>query len=199
MRITDDRYTQEHHRFQLGLRLLRLQAKSATIRDCAGLTEDRVRKLFKTYLEGQSNTPLRRKRGKSPHEPAMLLRNARAHLQSSVLATLLSSLNVIASSENQPAHQAAACTARTERCCEAFEYYLQLFDDPQFTFEHAWLLVALLSRRSERDAELKLLPCPQCHAQSLQDLLAFPLRPCPFCGGKSDHPVTRLVPRQLRQ
>jgi hypothetical protein len=188
MRITDDRYTVELTRLNLGMRLLKLKAKSATIRNCTGLSEDRVRKLFKTYLESHSIEPVRRKRGKSPHESAFLLRNARAHLQASVLANLLTSLDVTLS--GALAH--ACISTRAERCCDAFEYYLQLFDELEFTFEHAWLLAQLLGPHTEEAAELILVPCHGCHALTLQDPLALPLRPCPFCGEKIHSPNARL-------
>ena len=177
MRLTDDRYRLERHRLRLGLRLLRHEAKNSTIRTCTGLSEDRVRKLFKSYLEGRSATPLRRKRGKSPQEPYIFFRNERAHLQASLLAGALRQLDVVAYADIER----EITVTLAERCCDAFEYYLTLFDDALFTFEHAWFLATALGQ----GRELCFVECAQCHAGLLQDNWAGRQRPCPFCGGKS--------------
>ena len=62
MRLTDDRYTREREACELGLRLLRYEARSCLIRTCTGLSEDRVRKLYKPL---KSSTNQRLKRGKA--------------------------------------------------------------------------------------------------------------------------------------
>jgi hypothetical protein len=50
MRITDDRYTRDRLRLDLALRLIRHEARTRTIRSWTGLTDDRIRKLYRSYV-----------------------------------------------------------------------------------------------------------------------------------------------------
>ncbi len=68
MRISDDRYHRERLRMELALRFLRHEARTQTIRAWTGLTDDRIRKLYRSYL-GDVRRQMPRHRGKSPHQP----------------------------------------------------------------------------------------------------------------------------------
>ena len=50
MRISDDRYSRDRLRLDLALRFIHLEARTHTIRAWTGLTDDRIRKLYRTYL-----------------------------------------------------------------------------------------------------------------------------------------------------
>ena len=43
MRLTDDRYANERTQFELALRMIRHEARTRTIRECTGLSDDRIR------------------------------------------------------------------------------------------------------------------------------------------------------------
>ena len=43
--MTDDRYAAERSQFELALRMIRHEARTRTIRECTGLSDDRIRKL----------------------------------------------------------------------------------------------------------------------------------------------------------
>ena len=45
MRVSDDRYTRDRQRLDLGLRLIRHEARTFTIRQLTGLSDDRIRKI----------------------------------------------------------------------------------------------------------------------------------------------------------
>ena len=66
MRISDDRYSRDRLRFDLALRLIGHEARTHTIRAWTGLTEDRVRKLYRTYIAEHPGETVARRRGKSP-------------------------------------------------------------------------------------------------------------------------------------
>ena len=70
MRITDDRYTRDRLKFDLALRLIRHEARTGTIRDWTGLSDDRIRKLFRSYAEQLGEHRVLRHRGKAPRQPA---------------------------------------------------------------------------------------------------------------------------------
>jgi hypothetical protein len=50
MRISEDRYDRDRQRLELALRLLTHEARTQTIRVWTGLSDDRIRKLYRSYL-----------------------------------------------------------------------------------------------------------------------------------------------------
>jgi len=65
MRLTDDRYSGERRQFELALRMIGHEARTRTIRDCTGLSDDRIRKLYSRYFStaGRSGIKRRASRG----------------------------------------------------------------------------------------------------------------------------------------
>jgi hypothetical protein len=181
VRLTDDRYTRERERCELGLRLLRHEARTCLILACTGISEDRVRKLYKTYLQDRTPTQLRRKRGKAPQELKAFVRNTDSHLEASLLAGILRSLELIDASAVHP--QWRPTPQFGTRFCDAYEYYLACAESALFNFEHAWFLMLTLAR-----GQLSFTECPQCGAACIQDVLATLPRPCPFCA----QPIARI-------
>jgi len=91
MRICDDRYRRERLRMELALRFLRHEARTRTIRTWTGLSDDRIRKLYRSYMS-QARRYLPRHRGKSPHQVAYFTRSLRLQQETAVLASVLSLL-----------------------------------------------------------------------------------------------------------
>jgi hypothetical protein len=50
MRISDDRYSRERLSLELALSFLRHEARTQTIRTWTGLTDDRIRNLYRSYM-----------------------------------------------------------------------------------------------------------------------------------------------------
>ena len=94
MRISDDRYSRERSRMELALRFLRHEARTQTIRAWTGLSDDRIRKLYRSYMS-QARRQLPRHRGKSPHQVAYFTRSLRLQEETAVLASVLSLLGVV--------------------------------------------------------------------------------------------------------
>src|ERR1700758_3918467 len=94
MRISDDRYRRERGALELALRFLRHEARTQTIRAWTGLSDDRIRKLYRSYLS-QARRQLPRHRGKSPHQTAYFTRSLRLQQETAVLASVLSLLGVL--------------------------------------------------------------------------------------------------------
>lgn len=177
MRITDDRYTRDRLRLDLALRLIRHEARTCTIRSWTGLTDDRIRKLYKSYVEHAGRDCVRRHRGKAPKQAAYFLRNTEMRQQSATLATLMCSLGLfIPEAVAEPG--ALAQLRWGERFCEAYETYLGEFAAARLGFEHA----CFLHRALQRQAELAIDECGSCGA--LVVLAACAPRPenCVFCG-----------------
>jgi hypothetical protein len=175
MRISDDRYSRERARMELALRFLRHEARTHTIRAWTGLSDDRIRKLYRSYMS-QARRTLARHRGKSPHQVAYFTRSQRLQQESAALASLLSMLGVVP----PPGTAAAAALpglARGELLCAAFEAYRTFVPAAQISFEHAVFLAMSLARGDQ----LRLGGCREC--AGLVVLERFPLRDkrCQYC------------------
>jgi hypothetical protein len=179
MRISDDRYSRERARMELALRFLRHEARTQTIRAWTGLSDDRIRKLYRSYL-GHARRYLPRHRGKSPHQIAYFTRSLRLQQETTLLASVLSLLGVLPAESAPPAGEAAAPgVGRGELLCQGFEAYRALLPSAQISFEHAVFLTGALVRGDQ----LRLGNCSDCGA--LMVLERFPLRTarCHQCAG----------------
>src|SRR5277367_4234261 len=88
MRISDDRYTRDRQRLDLALRLIHHEARTFTIRQWTGLSDDRIRKLYRSYVLDHGAKFVLRHRGKSPRQAAFFFRNAELNFQAAQLASL---------------------------------------------------------------------------------------------------------------
>ena len=177
MRVSDDRYTRDRLRFDLALRMIHHEARTCTIRAWTGLTDDRIRKLYRTYLQQQVARAPKRHRGKSPRQIAYFLRSPSLQFEATTLASLFSLLGLVSSALER--HRAFP-TMNLEACdlfCVAYESYLSLHAVPRISFEHAGFLLLALQRRDE----LRLHVCPLCGGLSLADALAVPGSECRAC------------------
>src|ERR1700751_2741768 len=104
MRISDDRYRRERWALELALRFLRHEARTQTIRAWTGLSDDRIRKLYRSYMS-HSRRYLPRHRGKSPHQIAYFTRSLRLQEETALLASVLSLVGVV------PAEMSVAASA----------------------------------------------------------------------------------------
>src|SRR5262245_61166652 len=94
MRISDDRYSRDRLRLDLALRFMRHEARTHTIRKWTGLSDDRIRKLYREYLE-RSRSQVSRHRGKSPGQANYFTRTPRVQQESAVLASLYCMLGAL--------------------------------------------------------------------------------------------------------
>ena len=112
MRITEDRYTRDRQRFDLALRMIHHEARTCTIRTWTGLTDDRIRKLYRSYV-ADHGPAIKRHRGKPPSHPAYFLKNLETRRHTAALAGLYAILGLLqkAAAEraaHRPAPRAAA-------------------------------------------------------------------------------------------
>ncbi len=178
MRLTDDRYANERSQFELALRMIRHEARTRTIRECTGLSDDRIRKLYWTYFRNSGVTGVRRRRGKSPRQITRFVKNAQHQLQSTTLVALYNAGLLLRIDERKLVHP---CWPRPDvefghRLCRAFETYLLLHERPLLSFEWAWTLL-----HSICGDELYLASCAGCDSCYVQDAFALDLKTCPCC------------------
>jgi hypothetical protein len=179
MRITDDRYAGERSQFELALRMIHHEARTRTIRECTGLSDDRIRKLFGTYFQNAATRHIKRRRGKSPRQVGRFVKSPLNQLEATTLVALYCSSLLLRMDTERRVH---ACWPRPDvdfghRVCRAFETYLLLHPDAKLSFEWAWNLLQTITHNDE----LYLAACNQCDTVYVQDSYALDHRVCPSC------------------
>ena len=196
MHISNDRYFRDRQRHDLALRMIRHEARTCTIRTCTALTDDRIRRLYKTFARYQArqhaSIQIRRRRGKSPRQIAFFTRNVFIQFESSFLTGVFASFGLL-----RPRSTAAGEDSILEfgqLFCDAYETHLQLLQTSRISFEHAWFLLQLLVR----GGSLQLARCRHCYSRYLRDALNVARRACPVCELKMvglSHLTPGTVPR----
>ena len=189
MRISDDRYSRDRLRLDVAMHFIQHEARTRTIRQWTGLTDDRIRKLYRSYHAATGPRPARH-RGRSPQQSGYFLRTARLREHSAALASLCGLVGLIGEAPapgTVPAPAPAAGIARAALLCQAYEAYRHYAQEPAISFEHAVLLLA----RLQRNAELRLACCRGCGALRVGD--GFALRPprCGLCAPPAGHVGSR--------
>ena len=179
MRLTDDRYAGERRQFELALRMIGHEARTRTIRECTGLSDDRIRKLYSTYFRNAGRAGIKRRRGKSPRQVQHYVKSPANQLQATTLVALYCASLLLRVDDDDAVH---CCWPRPDvdfghRLCRAYETYLVLHEDAQLSFEWAWNLLHCIAWNDE----LYLAVCDQCDARYVQDAYALDNRLCPTC------------------
>lgn len=179
MRLTDNRYAGERSQFELALRMIRHEARTRTIRECTGLSDDRIRKLYATYFRDGGAKEIKRRRGKSPQQVALFVKNPANQLEATTLIALYCASLLLRVDVADKVH---ACWPRPDveyghRVCRAFETYLLLHPRAHLSFEWAWNLLQNISHNDE----LFLAVCGRCRGRYVQDAYALDPGTCPSC------------------
>jgi hypothetical protein len=177
MRISDDRYTRDRQRFDLALRFIQHEARTRTIRTWTGLTDDRIRKLYRSYVADDTGGSVTRHRGKSPQQIAFFVRTPLMRQEASVLASVCYLLGVMPPAQVADAVRQLPGMQRGEALCDAFEAYRLLVPSPRISFEHAVFLVTALARGDELRASL----CSDCMGLIVVDRFGAGQRRCLSC------------------
>jgi hypothetical protein len=191
MRITDERYHRDRLRYDLALRMIGHEARTCTIRGWTGLSDDRIRRLYRTYVEFDRASPVRRHRGKSPRQASYFLRSGSTQVEGTLLANILGASGLLGSLRTLPGQINLDFGTRF---CEAYEAYLEHAHAPAVSFEHAWLLLKALACAEE----ICLSACPRCTGSFIRDVFALGIRLCPLCRIKRPRPA-RAVARDVTQ
>jgi hypothetical protein len=179
MRLTDNRYATERNQFELALRMIGHEARTRTIKSCTGLSDDRIRKLYATYFRDSGGMSVKRRRGKSPRQVSLFVKNPLNQLEATTLIALYCASLLL---RIEPTNKIHACWPRPDveyghRVCRAFETYMLLHPLPRLSFEWAWNLLQIISHNDE----LFLAVCAGCHSSYVQDAYALDHKVCPGC------------------
>jgi len=180
MRILDNRYSRDLRRHDLALRMIRHELRTATIIAWTGLSETRIRGLYRSYIPEGGLAALRH-RGPPPTSVQLLLRSRELNAEAAGLAGLCLTIGVLpAKSIKDPARELASLTTG-ERLCYAFELYQQLVPRPQIALEQLVLLVGALAC----GVEVKFVHCNGCDGAMLVTLARKPTRVCAHCAQRN--------------
>jgi Flagellar transcriptional activator (FlhC) len=178
MRVSDDRYTRDRQRLDLALRLIRHEARTHTIRQWTGLSDDRIRKLYRSYVLDHDERSVLRHRGKSPRQAAFFFRNAELNFQAAQLASLFVVYGLLCGTVlGLESRYRVGSLESGSLLCQAYEAYLELHAPASISFEHAWFLLLALARRYE----VGIARCDACGGVQLRDLLSNRRAACANC------------------
>jgi hypothetical protein len=178
MRVSDDRYTRDRERLDLALRLIRHEARTYTIRQWTGLSDDRIRKLYRSYCQQGAAAAVMRHRGKSPRQAAFFFKNPEVTFHTAQLASLYLIYGLVgAASGGLESRYRVGSLESGALLCRAYEAYLELHAPANISFEHAWFLLLALARRDE----IGMARCGDCGGLRLCDLLARHKQTCGNC------------------
>lgn len=175
MHLTDERYKRDRLRLELALRLLRHEARTHTIRHWTGLSDDRVRKLFRSYIKPGSG--LRRHRGKSPAQVSYFLGTGAVAADAQALASILLLFGAIADRPDPASMRKIPTISRGRLLCDAYEAYRRVSPRPRIDFEHA----AFLARALTAGDEIRLRFCPACDALNIAEAITLRDPLCRAC------------------
>jgi Flagellar transcriptional activator (FlhC) len=178
MRVSDDRYTRDRQKFDLALRLIRHEARTFTIRQWTGLSDDRIRKAYRSYCRQGAAAAVTRHRGKSPRQAAFFFRNPDVTFHAAQLASLFLIYGLVGASRGGlESRYRVGSLESGALLCQAYEAYLELHAPASISFEHAWFLLLALARRDE----VGMSRCGDCGGLRLCDLLARHKQSCTNC------------------
>ena len=178
MRISDDRYTRDRERLDLALRLIHHEARTFTIREWTGLSDDRIRKLYRSYCQNDAVTAVTRHRGKSPRQAAFFFRSPELKFHAANLASLFVLYGLLrATARGVESSYRVGSLESGALICGGYEAYRKLHSPAAISFEHAWFLLLALGRRDE----ISLKGCTQCGGILLQDVFAKHASACLTC------------------
>ena len=186
MRVSDDRYMRDRQRLDLALRLIRHEARTFTIRQWTGLSDDRIRKLYRSYCQEGAAAAVTRHRGKSPRQAAFFFRNPEITFHAAQLASLFLIYELVGSADRRLESRFRVGSLESGTLlCQAYEAYLELHTPVSISFEHAWFLLLALARRDE----VGVARCEHCGGLRLRDLLARHKQTCGNCHQESPVPT----------
>jgi hypothetical protein len=183
MRVSDDRYTRDRQKFDLAVRLIRHEARTYTIRQWTGLSDDRIRKLYRSYVSSSGTHHVTRHRGKSPRQAAFFFRSPEMHFHAAQLASMFLMYGLVARGDRgiEPRYRVGSLDS-CALLCRAYEAYREMHAPASISFEHAWFLLLALARHDE----VGIARCTNCGALRVRDLLARSKLTCGNCESAAD-------------
>ncbi|HEX8755800.1 MAG TPA: hypothetical protein VF745_05650 [Steroidobacteraceae bacterium] len=185
MRILEERYDRDRQRLELALRFLTHEARTQTVREWTGLSQHRIRSLYRSNT-GPDACYVPRHRGQSPHQAAYFMRSVKIQQETAVLANYFSLAGLVPLEPSAAAGAALPGIGSGHLLCDAFETYGIMSTAASITFEYGVFLAECLARGDQ----LRLHNC--CDCGGLIVVERFPIREkrCHHCAGAARRGLT---------
>lgn len=177
MPLSDDRYLRDLRRYHLALTFFRFAARPNTVQAWTGFSRQRVRQVFRNYLENRSSTDPRCSRGPNPTKLANLLANPTLRRELTVMAGVCRLLHLIPEERVPNARVCLPNVLNGERLCHALELYYRMVPHARLTLEQLILLMFELAEGNDWSLE----HCSGCRALILVDRSSVARRLCEEC------------------
>jgi hypothetical protein len=175
MRVSEDRYTRDLRRLNLAQRLIRHEVRTQWICAWTGLSDDRVRNLFRSYHRASGEVT--RHRGPSPTRLQAFLRSPALRSEASAIGGLACTLGVVPPKGSSNVRRERSTVEAGERLCEVFELYRHIAPQSDFTMDQFFVLMEALGDGED----LAIGHCRNCHGALLIDPLGASRRLCTAC------------------
>lgn len=175
MRISEDRYARDLRRLNLAQRLIRHEVRTQWICAWTGLSDDRVRNLFRSYHREAGEVI--RHRGPSPTRLQSFLRSPALRTEASAIGGLAHALGALPPNSASNGRRERPALEAGERLCEVFELYRDIVPHSDFTMDQFFALVEALAAGED----LQIGHCGNCHGALLVDPLGASRRLCLAC------------------
>ncbi len=165
----------QQERMAVAIEMIRLEARTRTIRLATRLTEDQIRRLYRQARIGGTEVAAARHRGRSPTQALQYTRNLGMQLEASILASVLTKHAMLRGRREKPWLSDGLDYA--QRFCKAYSEYRPLALQQPLSFEQAWHFARTLAARTE----LYLYRCARCASHFVRDASTILKNQCPFC------------------
>lgn len=190
MRISEARYDRDLRRRELAWRLIRHEARTRTIEHWTGLSEYRIRTLYRAYAADAGRLTSARHRGEPPRQLGFFWDNAILQSEGALLGAFFRVFRLLPEQPLSDAAQVLPSVGRGEWLCTVYEQFRVFRPGSLITVEHAILLLIELARA----AEIRLASCERCAIVTLHDRLAVGGVLCPECVSEIGTRLRPFVP-----
>jgi hypothetical protein len=177
MRLSDHRYSRDLRRYQVASQMVAHAVRTGTICDWTGLTQDRIRRLSRSYGSVATGAAVRRPRGAAPKSPETLLRTKQLRVETAALAGAMKLLGIIDETGGVAARVRSARLEFAEQICRAYSMFREVAPHAEISLEQALLVL----RQLGPGGTLALESCRACSALMAIDRLAAPQPLCVVC------------------
>jgi hypothetical protein len=188
MRISEDRYTRDLRRLDLARRMIRHELRTQWIRVCTGLSDNRVRNLFRSY--DKTSGKVRRHRGPSPTQLSAFLASPPLRAEASAIAGLAHALAAIPAQLKVRGREDGPALEVGERLVDVFDLFYRIAPQSHLKMDQFFPVVSALAAAED----LMLGHCGGCHGTLLIDPLLNDGRLCLSCEEDSVRAVRRSPP-----
>jgi hypothetical protein len=195
MRPPKRSYDTEILRISLAKKMVRHEARTRTIQRWCGLTEGRIRELYRSFARDQGSRYAVRHRGPTPRQPGLFLRTTHIRSEAAALAGVYGLLQIIPTRPLANVRRELPTLQRCDQLLRAYESFLSLVGSTEISLEQAVLLLMAVAQGTE----LRLGHCVQCGAAIVFDPRFARRRSCGRCDAKAPSIEERLAANRSHQ